>query len=139
MSLRADSRAGAARVCVQVHRERYRAQAVRHARAARRRHELLEHASPVLGSGLGKIGQAGDPGIGYFLEFATPMLPPMFSHGALLLRVWFGLCFPSIYTPGGALPSIPFSFSLATIVSVFPLSTKHVLNYFCLVLDQGTA
>ena len=71
MSLRADSRAGAARVCVQVHRERYRAQAVRHARVARRRHELLEHASPVLGSGLGKIGQAGDPGV-----VTSPAGPP---------------------------------------------------------------
>ena len=28
------------------------------------RNANLEHASPVLGSGLGKIGQAGDPGIG---------------------------------------------------------------------------
>ena len=26
-------------------------------------HAILEHASPVLGSGLGKIGQAGDQGI----------------------------------------------------------------------------
>ena len=30
---------------------------------ARRRHAILEHASPVLGSGLGKTGQAGDPWI----------------------------------------------------------------------------
>ena len=32
-------------------------------RRAQRRNEILEHASPVLGSDLGKIGQAGDPGI----------------------------------------------------------------------------
>ena len=40
-----------------------RRHAIRHGRGARRRHAILEHASPVLGSGLGKIGQAGDPGI----------------------------------------------------------------------------
>ena len=38
--------------------------AILHARCALRRNANLEHASPVLGSGLGKIGQAGDPGIG---------------------------------------------------------------------------
>ena len=38
--------------------------AILHARGARRRIEILEHASPVLGSGLVKmIGQADDPGI----------------------------------------------------------------------------
>ena len=39
-----------------------RRDAILHARGARRRNEILEHASPVLGSGLGKIVQAGDPG-----------------------------------------------------------------------------
>ena len=37
--------------------------AILHARGAWRRNEIPEHASPVLGSGLGKLGQAGDPGI----------------------------------------------------------------------------
>ena len=32
-------------------------------RGARRRDAILEHASVVLGSALGKIGQAGDPGV----------------------------------------------------------------------------
>ena len=36
--------------------------AKRHARGVRHRHAILEDASPVLGSGLGKTGQAGDPG-----------------------------------------------------------------------------
>ena len=57
MSLRAPSRAGGARVCAR-HRR-----AMKHARGARRRHSILEYASPILGSGLVKIGQAGDPGI----------------------------------------------------------------------------
>ena len=34
-----------------------------HARGALRLNEILEHASPVLGSGLSKIGRAGDSGI----------------------------------------------------------------------------
>ena len=44
-------------------RMRARRLAVVQERGARRRNEILEHASPVLCSGLGKIGQAGDPGI----------------------------------------------------------------------------
>ena len=40
-----------------------RRDAILHARGARRRNEILENASPVLGSGLGKIGQPGDRGI----------------------------------------------------------------------------
>ena len=34
-----------------------------HGRNTRHWHAILEHASPVLGSGLGKIGQAGQQGI----------------------------------------------------------------------------
>ena len=34
-----------------------------HAVSAARRHAILDHASPVLGSGLGEIGQAVDPGV----------------------------------------------------------------------------
>ena len=74
MSLRAASRAGVARVCAQVRRAYARKRSARcsvlmhailHTRGARCRHAILEHASPVLGSGLpvDKIGQAGDPGI----------------------------------------------------------------------------
>ena len=40
-----------------------RGDAILHARGARRQNEILELASPVLGSGLSKIGQAGDSGI----------------------------------------------------------------------------
>ena len=42
-------------------RMRERRHAIQQERGARRRIEILEHASPVLCSGLGKIGQAGDP------------------------------------------------------------------------------
>ena len=45
-----------ARVCARMH-------ATLQERCARRRNAILEHASPVLGSGLGKTGQPGDPGI----------------------------------------------------------------------------
>ena len=48
----------------QAQRARRRAQGRDTTRAWRAaRNEILEHASPVLGSGLGKIGLAGDPGI----------------------------------------------------------------------------
>ena len=40
-----------------------RRDAILHARGARRWNEILEHASPVLGSGLSKIGRTGDSGI----------------------------------------------------------------------------
>ena len=42
---------------------RTRSHAILQERGARCRNAILEHASLVLGSGLGKIGQAGDPGI----------------------------------------------------------------------------
>ena len=49
-------RTSAGRVCAQG------GHAILHERFARRRNAVLEPASPLLGSGLGKIGQAGDPG-----------------------------------------------------------------------------
>ena len=44
-------------------RMRARRLAILQERGVRRRNEILEDASPVLCSGLSKIGQAGDPGI----------------------------------------------------------------------------
>ena len=66
---RSRMRASAAYVCAQAHRGRHRAQALDAARArgctrcaaAVRRHAILEHASPVLGSSRGRIGHVGDP------------------------------------------------------------------------------
>ena len=40
-----------------------RRDAILHARGAQRRNKIFEHASPVLGSVLGKIGQVSDSGI----------------------------------------------------------------------------
>ena len=58
MSSRAASRAGAAGVCALAGaRMRARKHAILHERGARRRNAILEHAGPVLGSALGKIGQ----------------------------------------------------------------------------------
>ena len=59
---RARMRPSAARTCAQAQCTRRRTQARDTARA-RRQNAILKHASPVLGSGLGKIGQAGDLGL----------------------------------------------------------------------------
>ena len=41
---------------------------MRQARGARRQHAILEHSSPPLWSGLGKIGQAGGSDLGIVTE-----------------------------------------------------------------------
>ena len=64
--------AGAARVCALARRAYARKRSARgaarrdailHSLGARRWNQTLEHASPVLGSGLNKIGRTGDSGI----------------------------------------------------------------------------
>ena len=52
-----------------------------HARGALLLNVILEHASPVLGSGLGKIGQVGDQGT---LARARPVALGGAGHGQLI-------------------------------------------------------
>ena len=50
-------------LCAYKRKCRARRHTILPARGALSRNAILEYANPVLGSGLGKMGQAGDPGI----------------------------------------------------------------------------